>query len=35
MARDPIDATGWSSKIDFHVTPPSVDFHTPPDAAPR
>jgi len=31
-ASDPIDAIGCSSKIGFHVLPPSMDFHTPPDA---
>ncbi len=32
IASEPIDEIGWSSKTEFHVTPPSVDFHTPPDA---
>jgi hypothetical protein len=31
-AMDPIDEIGWSSKIGFHVVPPSLDIHTPPDA---
>jgi hypothetical protein len=34
MARAPIDCAGWSSKIGFQCTPPSVDFQTPPEAAP-
>ena len=34
-AMAPIAATGWSSKIGTNVWPPSVDFHTPPDAEPR
>ena len=33
-ASDPMDDTGWSSKIGAQCTPPSVDFHSPPDAAP-
>jgi hypothetical protein len=32
IAIDPIDDTGCSSKIDFHVVPPSADIQTPPDA---
>src|SRR5438067_13808495 len=28
----PIELVGWSSNTDFHVSPPSDDFHTPPDA---
>src|SRR5262245_46540661 len=31
-AMDPIDAMGWSSKIDFQLWPASVDFQTPPEA---
>ncbi len=31
-AIEPMDETGWSSKIDFHLPPPLTDFHTPPDA---
>src|ERR1035437_815810 len=31
-AIEPIEEIGCSSKIDFHVAPPSVDFQTPPDA---
>src|SRR6202011_1964776 len=30
----PIDCTGWSSKTGLKVGAPSVDFHTPPLAAP-
>ena len=33
-ASAPIDCTGWSSKIGCQWIPPSVVFHTPPDAAP-
>jgi hypothetical protein len=33
-ASDPIACDDWPSKVGFHVEPPSVDFHTPPDAAP-
>ena len=31
----PIDSDGWSSQIDAHVLPASVDFQTPPSAVPR
>src|SRR6185437_12673447 len=31
----PIADVSWSSKIGRNVCPPSVDFHSPPDAAPR
>ena len=31
-AIEPTADTGWSSKIGFQVSPPSVDFQTPPDA---
>src|SRR5262245_66002782 len=31
-AIEPIEETGWSSKVDFHVAPASVDIQTPPDA---
>ena len=31
-AIEPIEDTGCSSKTDFHDTPPSVDFQTPPEA---
>src|SRR6185312_6470917 len=34
IAIAPIDWTGWSSKTGRNVVPPSIDFHTPPDAAP-
>ena len=30
----PIDCAGWSSKMGFQWMPASVDFQTPPDAAP-
>ncbi len=30
----PIDCAGWSSKTGFQCPPASVDFQTPPDAAP-
>src|ERR1700757_1723806 len=30
----PIDCTGWSSNTGLKVVAPSVDFHTPPLAAP-
>ena len=33
-ASAPIACDVWSSKVGFQVVPPSVDFHTPPDAAP-
>ena len=33
-AMAPIDWAGWSSKIGFQCVPPSVDFQTPPEAAP-
>ena len=33
-ASEPIDCTGWSSKIGVQLTPPSVVFQMPPDAAP-
>ena len=29
---EPIELVGWSSKIGFQVSPPSVDFQTPPEA---
>jgi hypothetical protein len=31
----PVDETSSSSKMGFQATPPSVDFHTPPDALAR
>src|ERR1700760_4255340 len=34
MARAPIDCTLCLSNTDLNVVPPSVDFQTPPDAAP-
>ena len=34
MASAPIDATGWSSKTGFQVSPPLTDFQTPPAADP-
>jgi len=34
METAPIEATGWSSKIGFQVSPPLVDFQTPPEAEP-
>jgi hypothetical protein len=33
-ASEPIDETGWSSKMGFQWSPPSVVFQRPPDAAP-
>ena len=33
-ATAPIDWTGCLSKIGLNVVPPSIDFHTPPLAAP-
>ncbi len=30
----PMDCTGSRSNTGLNVVPPSVDFHTPPDAAP-
>ena len=33
-ARAPMDAAGCSSNSDVHACPPSVDFQTPPEAAP-
>src|SRR3954470_9534433 len=33
-AMDPTDCTGCASKSDVQWMPPSVDFHSPPDAAP-
>jgi len=33
-ASAPIDETGWSSKMGFQWSPPSVVFQSPPDAAP-
>src|ERR1051326_6631230 len=32
-ARDPIAWDDSLSNVGFHVVPPSLDFHTPPDAA--
>ncbi len=34
MAIAPIDCTGCLSKTGLKTVPPSVDFHTPPLAAP-
>ena len=34
IAIDPIDCAGWSSKSGFQWNPASVDFQTPPEAAP-
>src|SRR5215471_19145664 len=34
IAMAPIDCTGCLSKTGLNVVPPSIDFHTPPDAAP-
>ena len=34
MVTAPIDCTGWSSNTGLNVVPPSVDFQTPPLAAP-
>ena len=34
MAIAPIEATGWSSKTGAQVSPPLMDFQTPPAAAP-
>ena len=34
IASDPIDDTGWSSKIGSQWMPPSVVFQMPPEAAP-
>ncbi len=31
-AMEPIEEIGWSSKVDFQVTPPSLLFQTPPAA---
>jgi hypothetical protein len=28
----PMLLVGWSSKMGFHVSPPSLLFHTPPEA---
>jgi hypothetical protein len=33
-ASAPIACVVWSSMVGFQVPPPSVDFHTPPEAAP-
>jgi hypothetical protein len=33
-AMAPMDCTGWRSNTGWNVVPPSVDFHTPPLAAP-
>jgi hypothetical protein len=34
IARAPIAVVGIASVFGVHVAPPSVDFHTPPSAAP-
>jgi hypothetical protein len=34
IARAPIAVLGIESVLGAHVAPPSVDFHTPPSAAP-
>ena len=31
-AMDPMEEISMSSKMGFHFCPPSVDFHTPPEA---
>ena len=33
-ASEPIDCTGWPSKIGAQLVPPSVVFQMPPEAAP-